>query len=255
MSRANEYLLKQRPAKWVSAHREFTWRYSLPFRPFFYYPDGGFIRVVLTSSFSADLLVGSRVYLRGFGSLTGYHVIKTVTSQTVITLETAYPSTVISSVGAQFEFVDLPTVTVYSGWNTGELIIGGVDMSTVQPFKLIATFKPETDLQGVINFNLCGYAQASFPTPYKAGYNIDEVNYNIPSGGLTVTGKDYVYLRHFFNGSLKGFNYVANSALTEADLNRYYVLANPINEVNFVKLSINSNREIQTINENEITWQ
>jgi len=256
MSRANEYLLVQRPYKWVSAHREFTWVYALPTRPFFYFDSGGLIRVVLTSSFTADLEVGSRIYFRNFGALTGFHVIKTITSQTDFTLQTAYPSTVISSVGAGCEFVDLPEVKVYSGWNTGELIIGGVDMSTVQPFTLIATFRPEADLTGRLRFNLSGYAQAAFPSPYRAGYNIDEVNYNIVDGSIEVGGKEYIYLRHFFNGSLKGFNYVANSSLSVEDLNRYYVKANPINECGFTKLLIDSTRiDLQNINENNIAWQ
>jgi hypothetical protein len=212
--------------------------------------------MVLTSSFSETLNSGERIYLRNFGALTGYHVIKTVTSQTNITLQTAYPSTVISSVGAGCEFVDLPSVTVYSGWIAGELIIGGVDMSTVQPYTLIATFKPESDINGRVRFNLSGYAQAAFPSPYKAGYNLDEVDYNIPSGGLTVGGKEYIYLRHFFNGSLKGENYVANSGLTVEDLNRYYVKANPINECGFTKLLIDGTRiDLQNINENNIAWQ
>ena len=256
MSRANDYLLFQRPYKWVSAHREFNWVYSLPTRPFFYFPSNGLIQVVLTSSFSADLEVGSRIYFRNFGALTGFHVVKSITSQSNFTLQTAYPSTVISSIGAGCEFVDLPSVTVYSGWQVGELIIGGVDMNTVQPYKLIATFRPEADLNGRLRFNLSGYAQAAFPSPYKAGYNIDEVDYNIPSGGLTVGGKEYIYLRHFFNGSLKGSNYVANSGLTVEDLNRYYVKANTINECGFTKLLIDGIREdLQTINENQIQWQ
>jgi hypothetical protein len=230
--------------------------YSLPTRPFFYFPSNGLIQVVLTSSFSADLEVGSRIYFRNFGALTGFHVVKSITSQSNFTLQTAYPSTVISSIGAGCEFVDLPSVTVYSGWQVGELIIGGVDMSTVQPYKLIATFRPEADLNGRLRFNLSGYAQAAFPSPYKAGYNIDEVDYNIPSGGLTVGGKEYIYLRHFFNGSLKGSNYVANSGLTVDDLNRYYVKANSISECGFTKLLIDgSPKEIRTINENEISWQ
>jgi hypothetical protein len=256
MSRANDYLLFQRPYKWVSAHREFTWIYSLPTRPFFYFNSGGLIQVVLTSSFSADLEVGSRIYFRNFGALTGFHVVKSITSQSDFTLQTAYPSTVISSVGAGCEFVDLPSVTVYSGWNSGELVIGGVDMSTVQPYKLIATFRPEADLNGRLRFNLSGYAQAAFPTPYKRLYNIDEVNYNIDNGPIIVGGKEYIYLRHFFNGSLKGENYVANSGLTVEDLNRYYVKANSINECGFTKLLIDGIREdAQTINENQIQWQ
>jgi hypothetical protein len=162
---------------------------------------------------------------------------------------------VISSVGAGCEFVDLPSVTVYAGWNSGELIIGGVDMSTVQPYKLIATFRPEADLNGRLRFNLSGYAQAAFPTPYKILYNIDEVNYNIDNGPIIVGGKEYIYLRHFFNGSLKGFNYVANSGLTVEDLNRYYVKANSISECGFTKLFIDGDRqETRTINENQISW-
>jgi hypothetical protein len=171
-------------------------------------------------------------------------------------LQTAYPSTVISSVGAGCEFVDLPSVTVYSGWNVGELIIGGVDMSTVQPYKLIATFRPEADLNGRLRFNLSGYAQAAFPTPYKIHYNLDEVNYNIFTGTITVGGKEYIYLRHFFNGSLKGENYVANSGLTVDDLNRYYVKANSISECGFTKLLIDGSADDKrTINENNISWQ
>jgi hypothetical protein len=256
MSRANDYLLFQRPYKWVSAHREFTWIYSLPTRPFFYFETDGLIEVLLTSSFSADLEVGSRIYFRNFGALTGFHVVKSITSQSNFTLQTAYPSTVISSVGAGCEFVDLPSVTVYSGWQVGELIIGGVDMSTVQPYKLIATFRPEADLNGRLRFNLSGYAQAAFPTPYKILYNIDEVNYNIFTGTITVGGKEYIYLRHFFNGSLKGENYVANSGLTVEDLNRYYVKANSISECGFTKLLIDGQRqETRVINENQISWQ
>jgi hypothetical protein len=182
-------------------------------------------------------------------------VVKSITSQSNFTLQTAYPSAVISSVGAGCEFVDLPSVTVYSGWQVGELIIGGVDMSTVQPYKLIATFRPEADLNGRLRFNLSGYAQAAFPTPYKIQYNLDEVNYNIDNGSIIVGGKEYIYLRHFFNGSLKGENYVANSGLTVEDLNRYYVKANSISECGFTKLFIDGDRqETRTINENQISW-
>jgi hypothetical protein len=229
--------------------------YSLPTRSFFYFPSNGFIQVVLTSSFSADLEVGSRIYFRNFGALTGFHVVKSITSQSNFTLQTPYPSTVISSVGAGCEFVDLPSVTVYAGWNSGELIIGGVDMSTVQPYKLIATFRPEADLNGRLRFNLSGYAQAAFPTPYKILYNIGEVNYNIDNGTTVVGGKEYIYLRHFFNGSLKGENYVANSGLTVEDLNRYYVKANSISQCGFTKLLIDGEtQETRTINENNISW-
>ncbi len=182
-------------------------------------------------------------------------MVKSITNQSNFTLQTAYPSTVISSVGAGCEFVDLPSVTVYSGWQVGELIIGGVDMSTVQPYKLIATFRPEADLNGRLRFNLSGYAQAAFPTPYKILYNIDEVNYNIDNGPVIVGGKEYIYLRHFFNGSLKGENYVANSGLTVEDLNRYYVKANSISECGFTKLLIDGQSlETRTINENQISW-
>jgi hypothetical protein len=183
-------------------------------------------------------------------------VVKSITNQSNFTLQTAYPSTVISSVGAGCEFVDLPSVTVYSGWQVGELIIGGVDMSTVQPYKLIATFRPEADLNGRLRFNLSGYAQAAFPTPYKIQYNLDEVNYNIDNGMLIVGGREYIYLRHFFNGSLKGENYVANSGLTVEDLNRYYVKANSISQCGFTKLLIDGeSQETRTINENQISWQ
>ena len=256
MSRANEYLLFQRPYKWVSAHREFNWVYSLPTRPFWYTDSGGLIKVFLFSSFSGTLNIGERIYLRNFGALTGFHVVKSITSQSEFTLQTAYPSTFISPASAGCEFVDLPEVTVYSGWQVGELIIGGVDMNTVQPYKLIATFRPEADLNGRLRFNLSGYAQAAFPTPYKILYNIDEVNYNIDNGSIVVGGKEYIYLRHFFNGSLKGFNYVANSGLTVEDLNRYYVKANSISECGFTKLLIDGeSQETRTINENQIQWQ
>lgn len=224
------YTMKRRPPEWVSAHRKCEFAYAIQgVLVLSAYDDGdGYLQVNLSSTlpFSSDATVGTRVYINT-GTYEGYHVIREVVSTTQYVFETLYTGGVTGIV--ILLQVKLPTVSVYKGYASGELILplypsGTLDLYTIQPRTLAATFAPEFGLDGLITFDISGYLKAIMVTPYKVGYNVDETDYNYAKSATV----DYVPLQYhkvdiMIEGNLECTLYVANTALDQQSFNRYFV--------------------------------
>lgn len=228
------YSIIQRPPQWVSAHRECEFKYGIGGTLISSgYDDGdGYLKVNLSGVFPFTPAVGDRVYIKS-GTYTGYHVIRSIQSTTQYTFETLWTVDISSS--TIIWQVKLPEFRIYKGYASGEIVLplypsGTKDLYTIQPRTLAATFRPEFGTDGYISFDISGYLKACLETPYKAGYNETEQSYQYAKSATV----DYVPMQYakvdimlYENGSETGnlemTLYVANSALSSEDLNRYHV--------------------------------
>ncbi len=237
MARAERYKLVSKPPFWVSIHRSIDWAFTLPLQPFFYFPNDGKIQVTVLS-FDVLPVVGDRVFISGQTSISGYHIVADVLGTNSVVLDTPYPSVVVNATPLRLAHVDLPVVKVYSGYRLGDLVINGVDLSTLQPYTLVGEFIPQPDLNGIININLSGWAKAAIDAPYQYNFTGQSTDFNLTMvNGDVVKLSDYIRLQFYFNTGLKGENYCANSSLTASQLNRYYVNHNFISECGFVEVT------------------
>lgn len=235
-----KYTLIKRPPLWVSAHRECRLKYA--------FATGKLIAVGSTagnlvmgfSSLPFTPLAGERIYVypsATYSNLyTGYHLIKQVLYPNILIMETPYQGYV--DVDHDAAVIRLPEISIYKGYAPAEIelqVFGSpnVDMYTLQPRALVATFKPEANPEGYMEFDISGYLKTVIPQPYKCGYNDTENNEQpnlflfidyIPQNygrvqimlkvpGETIANKECELL-------------VANSAITTPELNRFFVDTN-----------------------------
>lgn len=224
---ATDYRLLSRPPKWISAHRDNNFVMSLPstYASSGYNDGSGYLKVNLSGAFPYTLAVGDRVYLT-VAPYIGYHIVKTVHSSIQYTFETAYVSSFSGAVIA-YEVV-LPEIRICKGYKAGEIVIpylyGSIDLSTIQPYKLIATIKPEAGIDGFIRFNICGFTKTVIEAPYIADYNPDEVSYIYPTLiGLDYTPKRFNKVRLEMNGGEISTHLAANASVSTQELNRDFV--------------------------------
>ena len=224
---STHYAMKERPAKWVSAHRKCEFKYSVSGTLIgSAYDDGnGYYKLNLFSAFFEPLEVGDRVFISGSTYLNGFHVIRSVQSTIQYTLETEY----ILDDNGIIKPVILPTVSLYKGYEDGELNLplypsGSLDMFDIQPKELVAEFQPEMGLDGFIKFDISGYLKACLEAPYKAGYNDTETSYQYAKSAT----EDYLPMNNakielFIEGNKEITLIAHNSTLETKELNRFHV--------------------------------
>lgn len=215
----------QRPAKWISAHRNCVFRFGIPTQMAFGgYNASGYLGIVMTTSFGAagTPAVGDRLYIYG-GTYEGFVTVREVVS----TIQFVTESTWVGSMyNEQVGFVNKPTFSVYKGYRVGEVILNGQDLSEWQPYELVGEFIPDVGTDGVMEFDIYEYLKAAMSAP-NYGYNQDEENKIVNKGD----GEDYIPLNYnkielVLGGGIVSLHYVANTGLTTNDLNRYYVDTN-----------------------------
>lgn len=223
------YSLKQRTPQWVSAHRSNVFRFGIPtVSAFGGYDSGGFLGLVLTSSYSiATPQVGDRLYIYT-GDYSGFHTITEVVSGIQFVTSTEYTTAYVWN-SDLVGYVYLPTVQIYRGYEVGEITLplyptGSLDLSTIQPRELVAEFSPEVGSDGFIEFDLQGYLKTCLYTPYKVGYNQSEENLIYDrSTDVQYIPMNYSKVDLIIENTLECSLYLANSAIETNDLNRYYV--------------------------------
>lgn len=224
------YKIINQPAEWVSAHRENRYKVRLPQTTISSgYNNGGFLKLNLAGSFGEAINVGDRVYIPAGTDYTGFHTIKEVHSSIQITLETQWVSNTGGSV--VIWHVYLPTISIYKGYRAGELVLtytgGTIDLYDIMPFELVGEFKPEPDLTGYLNFDICGYLRTVIESPYKGAYNPDETNYlysTFITGYLSwYAPKYYNKVEVFIDDTKVNVHYAANAAISTDELNREFV--------------------------------
>ena len=204
--------LLKRPYKWVSAHQpiEFTMeppRYALSsvgsgsgFAIFSYITDGLYTPVV------GDRLVIST------GAYQGFHTITAVGTSNIF--------------GVVFQ--DVTTETVYTTTQNDGYVCFQQEISlgvykggdSFKAFELIATFRPEINIEGLYVFDISGYVQKVFP--------VVDSNVNYTLGGLIVKRNLYENIQLYMNvgvtlGIFVGQLLALNSAIDSEQLNRDYV--------------------------------
>lgn len=227
---ATDYRLTATPPKWISAHRDNNYTMRLPSTDASSgYNDGsGFLKVNLAGAFLYPVAVGDRIYITTSPYI-GFHIVKTVHSSIQYTFETAFTSTFGGSV--TLYQATLPEISIYKGYNVGEMIIpwlgGSLDLSTVYPYTLVATIKPEAGVDGFVRFNICGFVKTVIDAPYKGRYNADETDYNYLLAtfpvGVDYNAKYFNKVRLILNGGEIASHLAVNSAISSYELNRDFV--------------------------------
>ncbi len=227
---ATDYRLTATPPKWISAHRDNNYTMRLPSTDASSgYNDGsGFLKVNLSGAFPYTVEVGQRIYITTSPYI-GFHIVKTVHSSIQITFETAFISTFGGAV-TLYQAV-LPEISIYKGYKLGEMIIphsgGTVDLSTVNPYTLVATIQPEAGVDGFVRFNICGFTKTVIDAPYVGAYNPDQTDYNFEivtfPFSLDYNSKYFNRVRLELNGGYIADHYAVNSAVSSYELNRDFV--------------------------------
>jgi hypothetical protein len=182
------------------------------------YNASGYLGIVMTSTFGSYVpVVGDRVFIYS-GTYQGYHVIREVVSSIQFVTETTYTTTMYNdNVG----FVTLPTIQIYKGYRDDELILplypsGSLDLYDVQPRELVAEFKPESGIDGLITFDVSGYLKSVMDVPtYEANY--------AQSATSDYLIENFQKVELVCDGCLELIMFVANSARTTQELNRFFV--------------------------------
>lgn len=213
------HALRARPPKWVSAHRTNEFTFGLPTQMAFGgYDASGYLGIVMTSTWGSYVpVVGDRLFVYS-GNYLGYHVIREVVSSIQFVTETTYTTAMYNE---NVAYVTLPTISIYKGYSVGELILplypsGSLDLFTVQPRTLVAEFKPESGIDGLITFDVSGYLKSAMEVPTP--------NSGIPkSQSETYLIENYKKVELLCDGSIELIMWVANSARTTQELNRFFV--------------------------------
>ena len=196
--------LEQQPYWWNSAHRPIWFRYAYEAETGSSVTNvSGKLRVTIGSAYSENSsqvpAVGDMLIL-DYGTSEVRATVTVVNSSTSFTTDVDYSATVPDYV----RFVRIPEIQLYKGYNTGETY------DTQLPLTLVATFTPRNSPDNDLYFDVSGYLQSIFT--------------EIPA--ITGTGNNYELFNRFrlkFDGDLKGYYHVLNSAIEHTTLNEYYV--------------------------------
>lgn len=216
------HAIRQRPFTWVSAHRNCVFKFGLPTQMAFGgYDASGYLGIVMTSTWggAGSPSVGDRLYIYG-GTYEGFVTIREVVSSIQFVTESDWVGAMANE---QIGFVTLPTISIYKGYEVGEITLGGQDLSEWQPYELVGQFKPEVGTDGMIEFDIYGYLKTVISVPVY-GYNQDEENKIIEKDA----DEDYIPLNYnkvdvFCDDNLEATLYVANTGLSMNELNRFFV--------------------------------
>lgn len=213
-----------RPAKWVSAHRKNEFKYRLPQAVIMALSDNGdgTTRITVSGSYTGGLVLvtGERVFIPSIGAGFGKSYIATVISGTQFDINETWTTTL----SAGFVWLcRLPEVQLYGGWEVGELIIGGEDISDWQPYILLGKFFPEVGTDGYLTFDVSGYLKSDLLTPYKYYPNSTEENYIVPISSAEVSLIQFTRMKLVIEYTNECELLVCNASITTQELNQKYV--------------------------------
>lgn len=145
-------ILQSQPPEWSSAHRPIEYVFT-PFRNLTtsITNSGGSAELNFGGSSVIKAVVGDKVYIES-GDYLGEHDITVVTSQSQFTIDTDY----IANDTVWVRMLVTPTVRVYKGYLSFEAFPSDL------PFTLVATFRPEVDVDYDISFDISGYVKNIF---------------------------------------------------------------------------------------------
>lgn len=199
-------IIVKKPFYWVSAHRpvEFTLDYELVFPIDYVVGNNGFAVFIFTGDGINSLTVGQYLYCDS-GIYKGYHKVSEILFSNWYKTETIWTDT---QYGGNLTFIQDKVFTIYSGYDTGAL-------STLLPYTLIATFKPEPNIDGKLVVNISGYINKIFDvinSTLSVTIGANEIFYNV-----------FNKVKIFIDDVFLSEHMVLNSAITSLELNRDYV--------------------------------
>lgn len=206
-------ILVRRPFNWVSAHREVTFTFDYDFR--YEIITGSDVDGKLAILFYNDgihsLVAGDYVYITT-GNNQGYHKIQEVFGANIYIMETDYT---LAQSGGELVFIEDHVITITVGYNTGQANAALVE---AQPYKVIAEFKPEPNIDGQLVFNISGYLNKLF--------DVMNSNDTISFTGITLYPNLFAQYQVLIDGAWVFTGNVLNAAITQYELNRDYVGTN-----------------------------
>ena len=199
-------ILVTKPFFWVSAHREIVFRFNYIYHytvQVVYNQDGNAM-----FQFADDGIhyqsVGDYIWIDS-GIYKGYHRIISIPVPFIYETSSPYIGT---ATGAQLWYVENSLFTIYSGYSSGFL-------SSLLPYTLIATFRPEPNLDGELIVDVSGYVNKIF----------DTLNSNLHTDffGYDVYYNLFNHIDVLVNGVVVSSHAVLNASITSLELNRDYV--------------------------------
>lgn len=198
-----------RPFNWVSAHREVTFKldYEHVYDLVIVGDSGGKANFVFDYDGINNLQVGDYFFVDS-GIYKGYHKIKEIPFPFSYVSETDY---IADQTTGTLKFIEDTVIVITAGYHSGFL-------ADLQPYKVVATFKPEPNIDGILVFNISGYLNKLF----------DVINSNdtFSFGGITVYPNLFAQYQVNINGAYAFTGNVLNAAIDQYELNRDYVGTN-----------------------------
>lgn len=199
--------LKLKPFLWVSAHREikFTFEFDLHYTIQGFFNVGGKLSIQFADDGIHSQSVGDYVWVNT-GGYSGYHKITEITTSFIYLTDTDYSG--FQAAGNQIYFVEDAVFKIYAGYASGFL-------STLLPYQLVATFKPEPNLEGKLVVDISGYVNKLF----------DVLNSNDTTDyfGFNVFYNLFNQVEIFVDDVFKSRHNVLNASISMFELNRDYI--------------------------------
>jgi hypothetical protein len=201
------------PEEWNAAYKPITYK-GAPYGGVLsaVTDNGGFAQFNISSAFTLTLVVGQTVNV-STGVYEGFHVIKSIQSTTLFTVETDY----ISAISGTSIITYLPVIQfdLYKGYATGETY------EVELPYEKIATFKVEPNMTTFeYTWNVSGYLQSIFSIQYP----ISGIDFNMFNRFRLVFGSDDLE-----------YYQVANSAIDNPEFDTIYAnTGQPLNDTDTI---------------------
>jgi len=201
------------PEEWNAAYKPITYK-GAPYGGVLsaVTDNGGFAQFDISSAFTLTLVVGQTVNVAS-GVYEGFHVIKSIQSTTLFTVETDY----ISAISGTSIITYLPVIEfdLYKGYATGETY------EVELPYEKIATFKVEPNMTTFeYTWNVSGYLQSIFSIQYPTS----GIDFNMFNRFRLVFGSDDLE-----------YYQVANSAIDNPEFDTIYAnTGQPLNDTDTI---------------------
>ena len=211
------------PAQWVSAYQPIRYTFDVPTENGTFTDNLGFVQVDGGVFRNSDTLlqVGDLIYIT-VGVYKGYHTVKEVIGYSYLfgspilvtyTLNTSF-TTNDGGASREIKYMQPPLFYVYKGYQDSE-VIG----TNPYPYVQAASFLPEGNLNGFLEFNISGYVQSCLKeiVPPQQGTllapNIYEDNgYNL-----------YIPFRVVFGGAFNSVHFGLCAGIESEELFSKYV--------------------------------
>lgn len=198
------------PEEWNAAYKPITYK-GAPYGGVLsaVTDNSGFAQFDISSAFTLTLVVGQTVNV-STGVYEGFHVIKSIQSTTLFTVETDY----ISAISGTSIITYLPVIQfdLYKGYATGETY--DVEL----PYIKIATFKVEPNMTTFeYTWNVSGYLQSIFSIQYPTS----GIDFNMFNRFRLVFGSDDLEYYQVANSAIDNPEFDTIYANTGQPLNQY----------------------------------